>query len=131
MLELKDRELPRRTTLLGVLGAVAILIFVLQLSPTTKRAPTPIQDLHATLVTDHSITVAWQSTDRTSDGLRFFAVRISRTLGSDPINGAALVTTNTSGANGLLTRTRYVVSVTSIATNGRRSATDVIDVTTK
>jgi hypothetical protein len=33
--------------------------------------------------------------------------------------------------SGLLPRTTYVVSVTSIATNGRRSATDVIYVTTK
>jgi hypothetical protein len=130
ILELKDRSVPRRKTLLGALGAVAILIFVLQLSPTTKRAPTPIRDLHATWVTTHSIAVAWQSTDRTSDGLRFFAVRISQTLGSDPTRGAALVTTNTSGTNGLLSGTRYVVSVTSVATNGRRSAADVIYVTT-
>jgi hypothetical protein len=75
--------------------------------------------------------VTWNSSDRTSDGLRFFAVRISQTLGSDPTKGAALVTTVSSGVSGLLPRTTYVVSVTSIATNGRRSATDVIYVTTK
>jgi hypothetical protein len=131
LLDLKDRVVPRRTTVLGALGVVTILMVVLQLSPTTKRAPTPIHDLRATLVTDHSIAVTWNSSDRTSDGLRFFAVRISQTLGSDPTKGAALVTTVSSGVSGLLPRTTYVVSVTSIATNGRRSATDVIYVTTK
>ncbi len=122
---------PRRTTILGTLGAVAILMVVLQLSPTTSRAPTPIHDLHATSVTEHSIAVTWKSTDRTSDGLQFFAVRISRTPGSDPTKDATLVTNSTSSTGGLLARTTYVVSVTSVATNGRKSATDVIYVTTE
>jgi hypothetical protein len=128
---LGNRSGPRRVTMLGVLAGVAILIIILQLSPTIKRAPNPIRNLRETLVTAHSIEVAWTSVDSYSNGLRFFAVRIAPTPGTDPLRGAHLVASDHGCMTGLSSGTRYVMSVTSVATNGLRSKSSVIYVTTK
>ena len=131
MRALANRSGPRRITMLGVLAGVAILIIVLQLSPTIKRAPNPISKLHTTLVTAHSIDVTWTSIDSYSNGLRFFALRMAPTSGTDSVRGARFVGSSQGGLTGLSSGTRYVVSVTSVATTGLRSKSAVIYVTTK
>jgi hypothetical protein len=117
--------------MLGVLAGVAILIIVLQLSPTIRRAPNPISDFHPTLITAHSIDVTWKSIDSYSNGLRFFALRMAPTSGTGPKHATRFVVSNQAGITGLSSDTRYVVSVTSVAVNGMRSRPDVIYVTTK
>ena len=115
----------------GVLLGVALLIIVLQLSPTSKRAPNPIVDLHATLVTSHSVAVAWKSVDTYANGLRYFAVQITSRPESNPLRGAALVGIDAGSKSGLTSGTSYVISVTSVATNGAQSKPTVLYVVTK
>ncbi len=130
MREMRDRLVPRKVTIAGVLVVVAALIVVLQLTPATKKAPTPIQRLHATLVTSDSIGVTWTSSDRPSNGLRYFALRVTEGVPADPVASASLMTTTIADVTGLKPNTAYVVSVTAVATDGRRSPTTAIDVTT-
>ena len=127
---MKERLVPRRVTLLGVLIVVAALIVVLQLTPATKTAPTAIRDLHATLVTSHSIGVTWTSSDRTTNGLRYFALRVNEGVPPAPVAFANMMTTTIDDVTGLRPNTLYVVSVTAVAIDGRRSRTATIEVST-
>jgi hypothetical protein len=131
MRALGNRSGPRRITMWGVLAVVAISIIVLQLSPTIRRAPNPISDLRATLITAHSIDVTWTSTDSYSNGLQFFALRMAPNSGTNLKRESRYVVSNQAGITGLSSGTRYVVSVTSVATNGMRSRPAVMYVTTK
>ena len=131
MHDMRERLVPRRISILGVLVVVAALIVVLQITPVSKKAPTPIRGLHATLVTNDSIGVTWTSHDRISNGLRYFAVQITEGVPANPVAFSQLVTISIDDVTGLKPDTAYVVSVTAVATNGRRSPTAAIDVTTK
>lgn len=131
MEEIVKSRAPRRITILGVLAVVAVLIAVLQLSPTMKRAPTQVRNLRTTLVTSHAIYVAWTSSDTYSNGLSFFALQAVETSSGGPQHRGRLLSTTSGSFTGLLRHTNYVITVTSFATNNTHSPTAVIYVTTQ